>query len=109
MTVTFDQHAPESMESRDIAIAHMRKQRWMSGSYPVIDQHLVVDQLLERGFVADRIQVRVGLCGSAKLLRHLDGVPEVIERVTCPAAEALAAGEVEEQHGVLRSGCDKGA
>jgi hypothetical protein len=36
-------------------------------------------------------------------------VSEVIERVACPAAEALAAGKVEEQHGVLRSDCDKGA
>ena len=67
----------------------------------------MVDQLLERGFVADRFQVGIGLCGSAKLLGHLDGVLEMIERVTCPAAEALAAGEVEEQHGVLRIGCDK--
>jgi len=70
---------------------------------------LVVDQSLERGFVADRIQVGVGLCRSAELLGHLDGVPEVIERVTCPAALALAAGEVEEQHGVLRIGCDHDA
>jgi hypothetical protein len=31
-------------------------------------QALVVDQLLERGFLADRIQVGVGLCGGAKLL-----------------------------------------
>jgi hypothetical protein len=29
---------------------------------------LVVEQLLERGLVADRIEVGVGLCGSAKLL-----------------------------------------
>src|SRR5687768_5137833 len=65
---------------------------------------LVADQLLERGFVADGIEVGVGLRGLAKLLRHLDRASEVIERCTCPAEEALAAGEVEEQHGVLR-GC----
>src|SRR6266536_1536781 len=70
---------------------------------------LAADKLLERGFVADRIEVGVVLCGIAELLRHLDGVPEVIERVTRPAALNLAAGEVEEQHGVLRSGCDQGA
>ena len=70
---------------------------------------LAADQLLERGFVADRIEVRVVLCGIAELLRHLDGVPEVIERVTRPAALTLTAGEVEEQHGVLRNGCDQGA
>src|SRR5215831_15534996 len=70
---------------------------------------LAADQLPERGFVADRIQVGVVLRGIAKLLRHLDRVPEVIERVTRPAALTLAAGEVEEQHGVLRSGCDQGA
>src|SRR6266545_5536423 len=70
---------------------------------------LVADQLFEGGFVADRIQVGVGLRGMAKLLRHLDGVPEVIQRVAGTAGEALAAGEVEEQHGVLRSGCDQGA
>src|SRR6266496_3030786 len=68
---------------------------------------LAADKLLERGFVADRIEV--GLRGIAELLRHLDGVPEVIERVIRPAALTLAAGEVEEQHGVLRSGCYQGA
>jgi hypothetical protein len=46
---------------------------------------LVADQLLERGLLADRVQVGVVLRGTAKLLRHLDGVPEVIERVTRPA------------------------
>src|SRR5215475_7601016 len=70
---------------------------------------LVADQLLEGGLAADWIQVGVVLGGITKLLRHLDGVPEVIERVTRPAALTLAAGEVEEQHGVLRSGCDQGA
>src|SRR6266704_477990 len=69
----------------------------------------IADQLLERGFVADGIQVGVVLCGIAKLRRHLDAVPEVIERVTRPARKTLAAGEVVEQHGVLRSGCDQGA
>ena len=69
---------------------------------------LVADQPLERGLLADRVQVGVVLRGTAKLLRHLDGVPEVIERVTRPAAETLAAVEVVEQHGVLRSGCDQG-
>src|SRR6266571_1651486 len=69
----------------------------------------IADQFLERGFVADRIQVGVVLCGIAKLRRHLDGVPEVIERVTRPARKTLAAGEVVEQHGVLRSGCDQDA
>ena len=46
---------------------------------------LVADQPLERGLLADRVQVGVVLRGTAKLLRHLDGVPEVIERVTRPA------------------------
>src|SRR5215469_1852544 len=69
---------------------------------------LAADQLLERGFVADRIQVGVVLCVVEKLLRHLDRVHEVIERVTSPAAATLAAGEVVEQHGVLRCGCDQG-
>ena len=57
---------------------------------------LTADQLLERGLVADWIQIGVVLCGIAKLLRHLDGAPEVIERVTRPAADTLAAGEVAE-------------
>src|SRR5262249_60583030 len=69
----------------------------------------IADQLLERGFVADWIQVGVVLCGIAKLRRHLDGLPEVIERVTRPARKTLAAGEGIEQHGVLRSGCDQDA
>ena len=41
---------------------------------------LVADQLRERGFVADRIQVGVGLRGMAKLLRHLDGAREIHDR-----------------------------
>ena len=57
---------------------------------------LAAEQLLERGVVADRIEVGVVLCGIAELLRHLDGVPEVIERVTRPASDTLAAGEVAE-------------
>jgi hypothetical protein len=64
--------------------------------------------VLEHGFVADPIQVGVVSRRLAKLLRHLDGAPEVVERVTCPAEEALATGEVEEQHGVLRSSGDHG-
>ena len=57
---------------------------------------LAAEQLLERGVVADRIEVGVVLCGIAKLLRHLDRAAEVIERVTRPAADTLAAGEVAE-------------
>jgi hypothetical protein len=55
---------------------------------------LVADQLLEGGFVADRIQVRVGLCGFAKLVGHLESAPEVSERVSRAAVQTLAAGEV---------------
>src|SRR5215469_2664743 len=70
---------------------------------------LVADQLLEGGFKADGVQVGVTLCGVAKLVRHLESAPEVTECVTRPAAATLAAGEVVEQHGILRSGCDQGA
>jgi hypothetical protein len=41
---------------------------------------------VERRFSADRIQVGVVLCGLAELLRHLNGVPEVIERGEVVAA-----------------------
>ena len=54
--------------------------------------------------VADRIEVGVVACRRAELLGHLDGAPEVVERIARPAREALAAREVEEQHRVLRSG-----
>ncbi len=70
---------------------------------------LVADQLLERRFVADLIQVRIVRRGIAKLLRHLDRVPEVIERVSLPAGETLAAGEVVEQQCVLRGSFDEDA
>src|SRR5256886_10408094 len=60
------------------------------------------DQFLERGLVADRIEVRVVLCERAKPLRHVDRAPEVVDRVGRPAGEALAAGEDVEQASVLR-------
>ena len=48
------------------------------------------------------IEVRIVPCVRAKLLRHGDRALEVVDRVIRPAGEALAAGEVVEQVGVLR-------
>ena len=45
----------------------------------------------------------------AKLLCHVDRAPQVIERVSRSATEALAASEVVEQQGVLRRGFDQDA
>src|SRR5262245_31498264 len=59
------------------------------------------DQLLERGLVADRVEIRVALRKVAELLRHPDCLLEVLERIGCPAGEALAAGEVVEEQAVV--------
>jgi hypothetical protein len=61
----------------------------------------------ERGLIADRIEVRIVLCVRAEPLRHVDRAPEVVDRVTRPAGEALAAGDVVEQVGVLRMSLDQ--
>src|SRR2546421_4997132 len=69
--------------------------------------NLAADQFLERGLVADRIEVRIVLCVRARPLRHIDRAPEVVDRVARPAREALAAGDVVEQLGVLRMSLDQ--
>ena len=70
---------------------------------------LVADQLPECRIVADRVEVRIVLREPAKLLRHVDRLPEVVERVSGPARQALAAGEVVEQQGVPRRSFDQDA
>jgi hypothetical protein len=67
----------------------------------VSHQALAADEFLERGLVADRIEVRIVLCVRAKPLRHVDRAPEVVDRVSRPARKALAAGDVVEEVGVL--------
>jgi hypothetical protein len=68
---------------------------------------LALDQLLERGLIADRIEVRIILCVRPTPLRAVDRESEVIDRVTRPAREALATGQVVEQPGVLRMSRDQ--
>src|SRR5439155_428325 len=65
-------------------------------------KHLARDQLLERGLVADRIEVRIALRVLAEGLRHLDRAPEVVEGIARPAGEALDAGDVVQQTRILR-------
>ena len=72
-------------------------------------ENLAADQFLERGLVADRIEVRIVLCVRARRLGHVDRASEVLDRVGRPAGEALAAGEVVEQRGVLRMSLDQDA
>jgi hypothetical protein len=72
-----------------------------------VPQGSVTDQLSERRFVADRVHVGVVLRRIAKLVRHLDRVPEVVEGGGRLAGETLAAGEVVEQQGVLRGSVDR--
>lgn len=50
-------------------------------SYP-----LALDQLLDRGLIADRVEVRIMLCVRATLLPAVDRESEVTDRVTPPAA-----------------------
>ena len=57
---------------------------------------------LKAGSLANWIEVRVVLRVRANPLRHVDRAPEVVDRVSRPSGEALAAGEVVEQRGVLR-------
>src|SRR6476620_4796287 len=66
-----------------------------------------LDQRLERGLIADRIEVRILLGVRPTPVRTVDREPEVIDRVTRPAREALATGEVVEQPGVLRMSLDE--
>ena len=72
-----------------------------------VEMGLAADQLLEGGLVADRIEVRIVLCVRARRLGHIDRATEVIDRVGRPAGEALAAGEVVEQLGVLGMSLDQ--
>ena len=68
---------------------------------------LALDQLLERGLIADGIEVRIILRVGPTPLRAVDRESEVVDRVTRPAREALATGEVVEQPGVLRMSLDQ--
>src|SRR5207244_7739349 len=65
------------------------------------------DYLLERGLVANRVEVRILLGIVPKLVRQLDRPPEVLERVRGSTGEALTAGEVVEQQAVLRMSLDQ--
>jgi hypothetical protein len=64
-------------------------------------------QLLERGLVADRVEVGVVGSERAEPLRPVDREPEVLDRVRRPPREALTAREVVERPGVLRMGFDQ--
>src|SRR5439155_6207282 len=64
-------------------------------------------QLLERGFVADRIEVGVAGSKRAEPLRPVDREPEMLDRVGRPPREALAARDIVERRAVLRMGCDQ--
>ena len=60
-----------------------------------------LNQLLERGLVADRVEVAV--LGSKRTERFVavNREPEMLDRVVCPTGEALAAREVVERPRVL--------
>src|SRR5262249_23848186 len=73
----------------------------MSG---VCRKRLPAHQLLERWLVPDRVEVRVPGRERASLLRVLDRDAEVLDRIGLPPREALAAGDVVEEHRVLRIG-----
>ena len=68
---------------------------------------VALNQLLERGLVADRVEVAV--LGSKRTERFVavDREPEMLDRVVCPPGEALAAGEVVERPRVLRMSLDQ--
>src|SRR3954469_17331888 len=73
----------------------------------VVSAPLASDQLLERGLIADRIEVGIILCVRAKPLRAVDCAPEAFDRISRPPRKALATGEVVEQPGVLRMSRDQ--
>src|SRR6185436_4889720 len=62
------------------------------------------DELLERRFLADGVEVGVALRVVAHAVHQLDRLAKVLERLVRPAGEALAAGEVVERYGVSRHG-----
>ena len=66
-----------------------------------------LNQLLESGLVADRVEVAV--LGSKRPERFLavDREPEMPDRVVCPPGEALAAREVVVRPGVLGMSFDQ--
>src|SRR5438034_422329 len=59
------------------------------------------DEFLERGLVADRVEVGVLGGELAKPVRPLERQPQVLDSVLLPAGEALAASEVVERPRIL--------
>lgn len=51
----------------------------------------------EGGLIANRIQVGVLRRHVATALRHVDRLPEMLDRVGCSTGEALTAGDVVEE------------
>ena len=75
--------------------------------YPVSFGCFALNQLLESGLVADRVEVAV--LGSKRTERFVavDREPEMPDRVVCPTGEALAAREVVERPRVLGMSFDQ--
>lgn len=68
---------------------------------------VALDQFLESGLVADRVEVAVPGSKRTERLVAIDREPEMLDRVVCPAGEALAAREVVERPRVLRMSFDQ--
>ena len=66
-----------------------------------------MNQFLESGFVADRVEVAVLGSKRTERLVAVDRELEMPDRVVCAAGEALAAREVVEQPCVLRMSFDQ--
>src|SRR6185312_3701818 len=62
---------------------------------------LSADELLERGLIPDRVEVRIVGRQRAKRLRSVDRDPKMLDRFFGLPREALAAGDVVEQAAVL--------
>ena len=70
---------------------------------------LAAHEFPEPWLIADPVEIRIGFCVLAELLGEPDRTPQVAERLGRLASEALAAGQVVEQHPVLRVQFDGGA
>jgi hypothetical protein len=55
------------------------------------------EELFERGFAADRVEVGVAPGERAKLVPHVASAPQVLDRVGRSAGTVLAAGDVVQQ------------
>jgi hypothetical protein len=63
---------------------------------------VLADQRPKRRLVPDRIEIGVRACIRAELLRRADRPSQVINRVGRSAAQALTAGQVLDEHPILR-------